>query len=165
MSDHGTPNRAIQRVGTPGDLIDLTLSLDTNIYADGDVLADTQEIADAVLADGGRAMLESIALIDEDDQGIALDLVFFSANRSLGAENGAPNISDANARDCLGKVSIATGDFVDFGGVRVATKTGIGLLLEAAAGSRSLWVGAITRGGTPTYTASGIKLKLGLVWH
>lgn len=150
--------------GTPGDVIDITLSLDTSAYDAGDVLADTQTITNAVRVTGGRAILQSVTVIDEDDQGVALDLYFMSTSRSLGTENSAPNISDANARDILGFVAVASGDYKDLGGVRIATVRNIGLLLEAAGGSRDLYVGATT-GGTPTYTASGLKLRLGFTWH
>jgi hypothetical protein len=153
----------IGQVGSPGDVIDVTLSLDTNAYVSGDVLADTQAVATAVRVAAGRAVLQSVTVIDEDDQGTAFDLVFFSANVSLGTENAAASISDADARNCLGFVSIATTDFIDLGGVRIATKTGIGLVLEAAAASTTLYVGAISR-GTPTHSASGLRLKLGMLW-
>ena len=102
-----------------GALIDVTLSLDTSAYASGDVLADTQEIANAMRVIDGTAILESLILLDEDDQGVALDLYFFNANVAMGTENSAPSISDANARNLLGKVAGATGDYTDLGGVKV----------------------------------------------
>jgi hypothetical protein len=147
--------------GINGSVFDLTLSVDTSIYADGDVLADTQELASVFEVAGCVRTLQSVQVLDEDDQGIALDLVFLDSNQSIGTENGAPNISDANARKIIGRVSIATGDFIDLGGARVATKNLVGQMLKAAASDTSLYVAAITRGGTPTYTASGLKLKLG----
>lgn len=142
-------------------LAEVTLSLDTVAYADGDVLADTQEITNFFDVLGGSAKLTSVQVNDEDDQGTALDLIFLRSNVSLGTENAAPSITDANAREIIGRLSIATSDFIDLGGVRVATKSNVGLILSAAAGSNSLWIGAITRGGTPTYTAAGIRVKLG----
>lgn len=80
---------------------------------------------------------------------------------SLGTFNAAPAITDANARQIVGRVSIATGDYVDLGGARVATKTGLNLMMSAAAATKQLFLATITRGGTPTYTAAGLKLKLG----
>jgi hypothetical protein len=145
------------------DLIDFTLTLDTSAYASGDVLSDVAAIANAVRLNGGRAILQSVVVIDEDDQGQALDLMFFGASQSLGTVNATPSITDAAARDFQGIVSIAATDFVDLGGVRVANIKNIGLFLEAASASRSLYVGSISR-GTGTYTASGLKLRLGLVW-
>lgn len=157
-------------IGT-GDVIDVTLSLDTSAYADGDVLADSQEVASAFRAAGGRAILQTIHVLDEDDQGITFDLVILNANTSLGSENSAPNISDANARNIIAcggpntnsPLRILAADYIDLGGCKVQTKNNLGLLLEAAGGSTSLWIGAITR-GAPTHTASGIRLKLGFIW-
>ena len=140
---------------------EVTLSLDTNAYTSGDVLADTQVVTDALRFADSCGMIQSVVLIDEDDQGIALDLHFLSANSSLGTENGAPNISDANARDHLGVVAIASGDYKDLGGVRVATVKGIGLPVKAASGTKDIYVGAVT-GGTPTHSASGLKLRIGI---
>lgn len=143
------------------EVVEVALTVDTSIYAAGDVLSDTAAFT-GVPVNGGRARLVSLAVIDEDDQGAALDLIFFSANVSLGTKNLPPDISDANARNVLGHVSIAGTDYVDLGGVRVATKSGLDLLLESAAGSKSVYVGSITR-GTPTHTANGLRLRLGLV--
>lgn len=134
--------------------------IDTAIYAAGDVLFDTTIIAGVVPVPGGAMELRSIEILDEDDQGIALDLVFFDSQVSLGTINAAPSMTDANGRSALGCVSFATADYIDLGGCRVATKLNLGLVLQAAAGN-DLFVAAITRGGTPTYTASGLKFKFG----
>lgn len=159
----GATENHVGEVGGPGDLIDVTLSLDTSAYADGDVMADTQTVSNAVRVNGGRAILQSIQVLDEDDIGQTMDIIFLSANNSLGTENAAPSISDANARDILGRVRIDTADFIDLGGCKICTKLNIGLILEAAGGSTSLFVGTIIR-GAGTYTASGVRLKLGLLW-
>lgn len=158
ISEHHTG-----KVTGVSDIVDVTLSLDTSAYADGDTLAATQEVANAMRVNGGAAILLSLKAQDDDDNGTALDLVFLRSNVALGTENAAPSITDANAVEVLGIVSIAAADWIDLGGVRVATKTNIGLLLETADASKSLYIAAITRGGTPTYTASGIKLQLGLL--
>jgi hypothetical protein len=154
----------VGEINGAGNVLDVTLSLDTNIYADGDLLADTQEIANAVRVAAGRAILQSVVVLDEDDQGVGFDLVFLSAGTSLGTENSAPNIADAGARDIIGVVSITSADYSDIGASRIATCASIGLILKAAAASTSLYVAAIIRGGTPTYSASGIRLKLGMLW-
>lgn len=146
------------------DVIVVTLSTDTSAYADGDVLADTQAISNAVRANGGRAILQDVTILDKDDQGAAMDLVFLNANNSLGTENAAPNISDTNAEAIDGFVSIATTDYIDLGGCKVACVKNIGLMLEATGASTTLYIGAITRGGTPTYSASGLIVKLKLLW-
>jgi hypothetical protein len=149
-------------VGGNTILATFTLSLDTSAYAAGDVLADTQVINSVFRKNDGTGVLQSIKLVDKDDQGQALDLVFLNANNSLGTENSAPNISDANADAILGIIPVAAADFIDLGGCRVATITNIGLPLQAVSGAATLYIGAISR-GTGTYSASGITGILGIL--
>ena len=144
-------------------IADVTFSLDTSAYASGDVLADTQEIASAVRLDGGAGVLQSIKLVDKSDQGVAMSVVILAANHSLGTENSAPDITDAECDDVLGIVDVAASDWKDLGGARVATVTGIGLPVKAAAESTSLYIGLINGTGTPTFSASGITAKLGIL--
>ena len=151
----------IGKAPVPGALVDVTLSLDTAAYADGDVLADTQAVTAMFRVADGTATIDSIHVLDEDDQGQALDLIFLGASNALGTENSAPTITDANARDIQGRVRIGAADYYDLGGCRIATISGIGLKLKAASGATTGYIGAISR-GTGTYTASGIRLKLGL---
>lgn len=145
----------------PLTIVDVTLSLDVAIYADGDVLAAPQEVPNAIRVAAGTGVIENIIVIDEDDLGVALDLVFFDSAAAIGAENAALAITDADARKFLGLLAVAAADFVDLGGSKLATKRAIGLPVKAASG-RSIYVGAITRGGTPTYSAAGIRLRIAI---
>jgi len=136
----------------------LTLSLDTSIYANNDLLADTQELANAVKVNDGWGTIESLTVVDADDQGQVFDVWVLDAN-----ENSAPSISDANAAYILGKIPVAAADYVDLGGVKVASLRNIGLPIKPVDGGTSIYV-AVTNGtGTPTFTASGVKLRFGIV--
>lgn len=142
------------------DVLTLTFSLDTGgAYADGDVLADYQAIADASLISGGRIEIVSVVLLDKDDQAQALDIVFANTTGTLGTENAAVTISDADADEIVGIIEVAAADYVDLANSQLVTKTNVGIMAELAA--TSLYVGAISR-GTGTYTASGITLKIGV---
>lgn len=141
---------------------ELTLSLDTNVYAAGDVLADRQELAGVVGLGAGCGVIQSVVLLDESDQAQALDLIFLSADVTLGTENAAVSISDTNAGYIVGVVEVAAGDYVDLGGCQVAHKENLGIGFQTAAGSTSLYVGAVSR-GTGTYAASAIKLKVSML--
>lgn len=152
----GSAGSTIVDAGARAEL-DLTLSLDTSAYADGDVLFDSQEVANFFAAVGGFAVLEKLQVYDEDDQGQAFDIYFLNANTALGTENSAPNISDANARTIIGQLSIVADDYKDVGGSRRANLIDIELPLKSAA-STSVWVGGISK-GTGTYSASGVRLK------
>jgi len=147
-----------------GQVLELTLSLDAgNVYADGDVLAATQELENVDIGMAVCGLIQSILVLDVDDQAQAFDLVFLDSNVALGTENAAVSISDANAAKIVGVVEIATGDYVDLAGSQIAHKENLGIQFKCASGETSLWVGAISR-GTGTYTASGIKLKIG-IWY
>lgn len=150
-------------VTTASRIVDVVLSLNTSgPYASGDVLADTQVIPNAMRIVNGHGLLNSIVLIDEDDQNQPLDLIFFSADVPLGPENLAPDITDTNARHILGIVRVLQSDWIDLGGVDIATVTGLTLGLQSTSGTSDLCVAAITR-GTPTHTANGIRLRLNIV--
>lgn len=152
----------IGEVGGNTVVKEVTLSLDTSAYADGDVLAATQEITDAVRVAAGTAVWHSLIVLDKDDQGEALDIVLLRTNVSIGTENAAVSVSDADADEILGIVEIASGDWVDLINSQHITKGNLGIDVDAAAAATSLFVAAISR-GTGTYTASGITLKLGFL--
>lgn len=141
-------------------LVPFTLTLDTLIYASGDVLAATQEITGVMARNGRSGKLLGVVLNDKDDQGIEMDLVFLKTNVSIGAENAAASAADADSSQILGIVNLPAAKYVDMTGNKVAT-----LLLDnplplfPAATSKSIWLAAITR-GTPTHTAAGITGNL-----
>jgi preprotein translocase subunit Sec63 len=144
-------------------VVDVTLSLDTSQYASGDVLAATQEVKDVFRQiPNGKVILQSVVLIDEDDQAQALDLVFLNADGSLGAENAAVGPTDAVARTIVGIVEVAAADYVDLANSQVAFLNNIGTMMKAEGAESSIWIAAVSR-GTGTYTAAGIKLKLGFL--
>lgn len=153
----------IGSIGGNTVLMDVTLSADTSIFASGDVIADTQQVANALRVNDGTGTLKSLVLIDEDDQGAAMDIYVFNGSGAMGTENSAPSISDANARNFLARIPVASGDWIDLGGVRIADLTALcGQVLKAASGTKDLYVAAVNGTGTPTFTASGLKLRLGI---
>lgn len=146
------------------ELVEVTLTLDTNVYADADVLADTQEIPDAVF-ERGNSILRSVRLLDNDDQAGALDIVILRSDTSIGTENSSLAISDANADEILTVIPIAAEDYVDLINSQLVTKNetdeGCGVMLAPADDSTSsLYIAAISR-DTKTYTAAGIEILLG----
>ena len=154
---------AMTVVGFSDTVLDLTLSTDSDQYAANDVLAATQALAGAARVAGGTGIITTIGLLDKDDQGVAMDLVFLDANVSIGTENAAVSIADSDAEHVLGTVNIATTDYCDLINSQYATLRNVGFEYKCAAASTSLYVAAITRGGTPTHTASGIMLKFGIL--
>lgn len=152
----------IGEVGGHADIIDVTLTLDTSAYASGDLLADTQVVTNALRKTDGTGILHSLMVIDQDDQGVALDVYFLSDNQTFGSENSAPSISDANALTILCRIPVATTDYYDLGGVKVADLSNLSRIIKAVSGTRNIYVAVVNGTGTPTFTASGIKLRVGI---
>lgn len=151
----------IGEVGTESDVISVTLTLDTSQYASGDVLADTQALTDVMRVSAGTGVIYSIVVLDNDDQGQALDIVILDTNCSLGTENSAVSIADSCADDILCVVEIGAADYVDLVNSQIVMASPA-CIVEAGAGIDELWFGVISR-GTGTYTANGVILQMGLL--
>ena len=146
------------------DLIDVTLTTDAEAHADNDVIAQSIEIPNAVAVNGGSAIIQSIMILDEDNEAPSIDLIFQTDNTALASDEGeVVNISDANARDILGFVNVS--NYTDLVGCQVATKTNVGLVVKAASTTKSIFVHAVNRsGGTYTPAATtDLKMKIGIV--
>jgi hypothetical protein len=144
-------------------VVTVTPTCDTDAYASGDLIFDATEIANAVRAVGGCAIVNSITIIDKDDQGVALTLLFANAATDFGTLNSAPDPDDTECATVIGHVAVAASDYVDLGGAKVACVKNIGLLLKAGAATTSLYVACVNGTGTPTYTAAGLVLQIGLL--
>lgn len=145
-----------------GKVTNVFLSLDTSAYSSGDLLAATQVISDVFRFADEQGELVSVTVLDKDDQGAAFDLYFLDSNASFGTENSAPTITDTAAEYILCIVPIATGDYKDLGACRVANIKNIGAIIKPATGTKNIYVAAVNGSGTPTYTAAGIQLRIGV---
>lgn len=144
-----------------GNVVDFTPLLDTNIYAQSDVLFVAQELTGFFPDPQTPVKLMSVVVLDGDDQNIAFDLVFSNATITLGTLNSGVTITDADAAKIIGYVVIASTDINDTINSRLAAKNNINQMLKPN-GSTSVWISGVLRGaGTPTYTAAGMKIKLG----
>ncbi len=151
----------IGEVGGFTRVFNVTLTLDTVAYAAGDLIAETQ-LCDAFFRKvDGTGIIQSLTVVDQDDTKAGIDVYFLSANVSMGTENAAPSITDANAVNILGYVSVAAADYKDLGGVSVANIKNIGLPAKAVSGTDDLYVAVVSNASTPTYTASGVVLRIG----
>lgn len=143
----------------------VTPTVDTSAYGTGDVISTVQELTNAVAEAGGIAELRSLVVSDESNQKSAIDLVFFDENpvNSIGADNAAYALNDADAPKVVGRITVAAADYVSSSTTSAeATLKNIGLLLKAKAASKSVWMAIISR-GSPTYGAAGdLIVKLGL---
>ena len=144
------------------DLIDVNPTCEAASNADGDVIFTFTEIPNAVSILGGSCLLHSVQLLDDDDIGGKIDLVFQTDDTTLGTIGAAVSESDANAGDILGFVSLET--YFDGINWKMCSKTNIGLVMKAVSTTRSLYVAGVNRnGGAVTNTAAGIHLRIGVI--
>lgn len=144
------------------DVIDITLVADTSILADNDVIAITAEVAGFFQNPGATVEIRSIMLLDEDLQSQDIELIFMNATGSVGAANAAYAPTDAVSRSIIGTHLIVIAEYSAGSNASTATKPNVGLMLKGEDNSTSLFIAAVCRSGTPTYTASGLKLKIGV---
>lgn len=137
------------------------LTLDTDAYAAGDTLADLVEVTNAVAKTDGVGILHSVSVVDVDDQGAAIDLLFYRSSITLASKNAAWAISDSDSKKFLGHVRIESGDWIDLGDEQIATKTSVGLPVWADSGT-SIYMATVSQ-GSPTYAADGLSVTLGFL--
>lgn len=163
MSVQGIASMTPIAAGGITAVVDVTLSLDTGAYGSGDLLAATQQVDAALRVADGTGILQSLTVIDKDDQKAAFTVYILSANNSFGSENSAPSISDADAAAILAVIDVAVADYKDLGGVSVAQIRNLAIPVKAVSGTDDLYVAVVNSTGTPTYTASGVVLRLGIL--
>lgn len=152
----------VPKVASPDIVITIDVTPDTSALIDGDVAFATQEVANAARINGGTMTLQSVVIADVDDQGAAIDLIFFDANTTLGAENSGPDIDDTEVQTIIGRVQVGQGAYYDLGANRVACIYGIGLLMQAGAATTSIYMAGITRTAA-TYAGGHLYIKLGFM--
>lgn len=134
-------------------------------YASGDVIGTPQVVTNAVLSQGGTGKLTSLMIADKANAKVALDILFFDSApaTSIGADNAAYALADADTPKLLGRVAIAGADYVSSGTANAeATIKNIGLILQAASGSKNIYMAVICR-GAPTYASvSDLQIRLGI---
>ena len=145
------------------DVIEITPTTYAGAVGDNNVIFEDEELTDIVMVDGGRAIIQSITVLDDDDNGAAMDLFFHTRASGIGSEAGAiDSTSTANLGSIKAVVSITT--YSDGINWQFGHKENIGAIIKTADISRKIYVTAINRSGSSqTYTAGGLILKIGIV--
>lgn len=147
----------VGKVHADCEIKEITLSLDTNAYAAGDLLADVQEITNCGEKESD-VLLVSVTAIDKDDQGVDFDVFFTNDSTTWGTENSAPSQADTVSDGVQACVTMDS--WKDIGGAQISSVGGINKLLELTS-TGSIYIACVAR-GAPTYTASGVVLKVGI---
>ena len=154
-------------------IIRVSPTLDTNAYAQNDVLFTATEIPSCVLGLGGCSKLVAMYVIDKSNTDSDIDFYFSEGNTALGTINATADISDANlvnnnicgvARLDANQASVGAG--LDNARIfQVMPLTGTSedsnatMLLQSADDKSSVFVqGILTSATTPTYANGDIQL-------
>ena len=139
------------------------VGVDGNIYASGDLMGGKLTLSNVIRVAGGSGILQEIAIHDLTNQKAALDVILFNSNPSTTTftNNAALDVSDADLVRIIGHVSILASDYISFADNAVATKSGLAMPVDVAAG-RDLYACVVSR-GTPTYTANELGIVFGFL--
>lgn len=142
--------------------IEATLVVETGAYADGDLLCLAVEIPNLTV-ENQPVYINSLALIDYDDQGAALDVVFFDRYPgNLGALNAPAAFTIAQASYVQAGVKVAAADYIDMGDNQLGQPDFNPRKVRSYLGGTSMWVAAIANGAA-TYATGRLTLKVGAV--
>ena len=153
-------------------------------YGNNDILFGTTEIPLAVGKPGECSKLVSAMIISKSNDVFDGELFFCQVNQSVGTVNAARNISDADfaAAKVMGTLTLdGSADDYNYGGGRImrfdrnqegfaetagddVTKARFPILLQAAAGSRSVYCFFLLAGTdvTPSLSVGDLELVLGV---
>jgi len=151
-------------------------TLDTSAYADDDVFFNSTEIPSAVLGNGGSSKLIGVTILNEDDVAHDIDIIFMQKSTDLGTINDAVGSNSkwtnalAKAAGVLGVVTIDWSlsnanmvnnlIFTTANANPSAKSEGLPILLQAESNSTSVFMAAVSRGGTPTVAADDYEIIL-----
>jgi len=112
------------------------------------------------VANGGGT-LQSLLLVDTNNQGVPMDIYFFTdAAWASPADNAPWSINDASAAACCGMVSVNAYRPYSATGLFGFATFPYGAIPYKCAGT-TIYLALVTRGG-PTYTPTGLRVRLGL---
>lgn len=135
-------------------------------YSSGDVIGAVTALTGAVQDFKGTGVLHSLVMTDATNTKAAIDVVFFQSApaNSIGADNAAYALNDADLPLVLGRFSVATGDWVSSGSNNAeATERGIGLVLKAGANSKDIQYALIARGSITLAAVTDIRIAVGIL--
>ncbi len=150
---------------TPDLAADATAA--TVAYADKDMIGDVLTLADVVQNKGGTCVLQSLVLKSKVTTANLYDIIFLNAApaaTATGDNNTAAAMVDGDIDKIVGIVSVAAADHnASQAAFTVATKVNIGLVLQCAAGSTSLYAIVVARGAVTFGAAGDLIIDLGFL--
>lgn len=138
------------------------LTVDTNAYASGDNLGGKLSFDLSRFRDFDSICLKKVMLADKADQSVVIDLVLFDSDPSgtTFTDNGALDIADADIAKIIDVIQIS--HYYNFADNSVAVETPETPIYLQTNSTMTLY-GALVVRDAPTYAASDLTLRLGVV--
>lgn len=144
--------------------VSATPTVDTNIYASGDLIGTKMEFDVGQFRDAGGFILDSVTLVDQAKQSANVDLVLFNADPSgtTFTDNAAFDVADADMSKICAVVSLTTHVTFNDNSLSIARDQGIPIKLGKSLASQRLY-GALVARATPTFAAAtDVRVTLGV---
>jgi hypothetical protein len=154
----------IGQIGSHSSVIRPTITISTSPYAAGDVIGGKLTLTNAMRVSSGTGWLNSISIVDTDNEKAEITFLFFNADFTSPADNAAWSWNSADFGKVLGHVVMGGTDapYLTIGGEAVCTRTGIGLALAANGTANIYTVGVLT--AAPTYGATtDLRVAFGII--
>lgn len=139
----------------------LTPSINLDAHGTGDVVAALEEITDWAVQPGGSVLVKSVVVNDATDTAPALDIVFFTATGTIGAESAAYTVADAVGATHAGTINVLAASYDDMIDNKSATQAG-DLVIGCAPGSTSIWYGVVARDSIDAGAVTDLVIKIGV---
>ena len=152
------------RISTDGLFIKKVSGADVGVnattYADGDLVGTKITLTDVIPQRKG-GILQTVVLHDLDAQDADLILIIWDLNPSSTTftNNSVLDIADADLPNVIAKVRISNLDYDDFSDNSIGEVDNLSIPLRGA----SLYAALVSDGATPTYTANGLSMSIGLL--
>ena len=152
------------RISTDGLLIKKVpgsdIGVNSTTYADGDLVGTKLTLIDMIPPRKG-GILQTVVLHDLDAQDASLILIIWDLDPSSTTftNNSVLDIADADLPNVVAKVRISNLDYDDFSDNSIGEVDNLSIPLRG----NLLYAALVSDGATPTYTANGLSMSLGLL--
>lgn len=146
-------------VSGASDPVFVTPTITVGAYSAGDVIGGVLTFAGAAIDSGGGGILQSLIIIDKDNEKAALSLLVFKETpASALADNAAFAWGSGDYDRLIARIDVLSSDYKTFGGDAIVNLSGLSRVYECTA--TSLFVYLVAE-ATPSYSAAN-DLIIGL---
>lgn len=162
----GTPAASEVHLGQVGGhtaLVTPSITVDTAVYASGDVVGGKLTLANAMRVTGGTGVLQSLMILDRSNQKPAGDVFIFDSDPTNGTytDNGAVSFGTDDLK-LLGRINISASDYVTANSKAFQAKTGLGLVVKAVTGT-SLYAVFVNTSAPDFVAGTDFQLRFGFL--